>query len=137
MKKVLFLLFVCFCAVGLAQNEEPVEVPQILIRIPLGETAKIGDATVKFVQVLEDSRCPLDVTCIWAGRARVQLEVALKDKEAVQKVVIIGQTRPGESRNQVLFDSEGTYLKANAVTPYPTSEDNGNRAYAVLISNKK
>jgi hypothetical protein len=137
MKKVLFLLLVCFCTVGFAQNEKPVEVPQILVRIPLGETAQLGDVSVKFNEVLEDSRCPKDVTCIWAGRARVQLEVTMKDKAMMQKEVIIGQTKPGESANPVLYNSDGIYLKVSAVTPHPTSEDNGVREYAVLISDKK
>ena len=30
---------------------------------------------VKFVGVEEDSRCPSDVTCIWAGNAKLLLEV--------------------------------------------------------------
>jgi hypothetical protein len=32
-------------------------------------------ARVKFVQVLEDSRCPEGLQCVWAGRARIELEV--------------------------------------------------------------
>ena len=31
--------------------------------------------TVKFDAVKEDSRCPSDVTCVWAGNARVELQV--------------------------------------------------------------
>lgn len=30
---------------------------------------------IKFIEVLEDSRCPVDVDCIWAGNARVKIEV--------------------------------------------------------------
>ena len=137
MKKVLFLLLVCFCAVGFTQNENPVEVPQILIRVPLGETVKLGDVSVKFAQVLEDSRCPKDVTCIWGGRARVRLVVTMTDKAPAQHEIIIGETKPGESANPVLYDSDGIYLKVSAVTPHPTSEDNGIREYAVLISDKR
>ncbi len=32
--------------------------------------------SVKFVTVTEDSRCPSDVTCVWAGNARLQLTVS-------------------------------------------------------------
>src|ERR1044072_8657255 len=31
--------------------------------------------TLRFVTVPEDSRCPSDVTCVWAGNARVELLV--------------------------------------------------------------
>lgn len=30
---------------------------------------------IKFLSVLEDSRCPEDVDCIWAGNAKVKIEV--------------------------------------------------------------
>ncbi|HEX9950379.1 MAG TPA: hypothetical protein VGB53_01305 [Rubricoccaceae bacterium] len=45
------------------------------VRIALGETAQVGAVPVRFVSVVEDSRCPPDVSCVWAGRARVQLVV--------------------------------------------------------------
>lgn len=137
MKKTLFLLLVGFTLVGFAQSETPVEVPLILVRIPAGEVAQIGDASVRFVSVLEDSRCPKDVTCIWAGRIRVQIEVGIKGKPAFQKEILIGQTKPGESSDRTLYDSDDVFLKVAAVSPYPTSEDKGNRAYAVLISTQK
>ena len=30
---------------------------------------------VRFVSVIEDSRCPRDVTCVWAGEVKVSLEI--------------------------------------------------------------
>lgn len=43
-----------------------------------GQTAKIGPngPLVNFLEVVEDSRCPLDVVCIWAGRAIVRIGVS-------------------------------------------------------------
>jgi hypothetical protein len=40
-----------------------------------GETASLssGDLTVTFESVPADSRCPVNVTCVWAGDATVQL----------------------------------------------------------------
>jgi hypothetical protein len=44
-----------------------------------GEIAQISGTQlqVAFRRVENDSRCPQDVTCVWAGDALVQLEVAL------------------------------------------------------------
>jgi hypothetical protein len=44
----------------------------------VGETAALAGEglTVKFAAVLGDSRCPPDVQCIWAGNARIAIEVA-------------------------------------------------------------
>jgi hypothetical protein len=32
---------------------------------------------VSFGSVLEDSRCPVDVTCVWAGNAKVEIGIAM------------------------------------------------------------
>lgn len=37
----------------------------------LGEIARLGDLAVRPLAVIEDSRCPRDVTCVWAGRLRL------------------------------------------------------------------
>lgn len=47
--------------------------------------------TVEFVRVVEDSRCPTDVTCVWAGEVKVQLSTRLRAAEAVQHQIIAGQ----------------------------------------------
>ena len=46
------------------------------VRIALGETVAVGGVPVRFTRVVEDSRCPPDVSCVWAGRARVELVAA-------------------------------------------------------------
>jgi hypothetical protein len=49
-----------------------------------GESASLdsGKLTVKFVAVSEDSRCPKNEQCVWAGNARVELEVRAGGAEA-------------------------------------------------------
>ena len=42
----------------------------------IGGTARLGDVTVRPIAVLEDSRCPRDVTCVWAGRLRLSAAVS-------------------------------------------------------------
>lgn len=41
----------------------------------IGETARIGDVAIRPVEVLEDSRCPVDVDCVHAGFFRVRVEI--------------------------------------------------------------
>lgn len=43
------------------------------------QTAQIGDLRIRFIGVPEDSRCPADVECVWAGNAKIVLGVSLKD----------------------------------------------------------
>ena len=39
------------------------------------QTAKKSKLKVKFVAVTEDSRCPDGVQCIWAGNAKIKVEI--------------------------------------------------------------
>jgi hypothetical protein len=45
--------------------------------LSMGQEAKIQGSgiTVRFVGVGEDSRCPMDVQCVWAGNAIVRLSL--------------------------------------------------------------
>jgi hypothetical protein len=37
-----------------------------------------GELRVRFINVVEDSRCPVDTTCIWAGEVKALVEGNLK-----------------------------------------------------------
>src|SRR4051794_3968711 len=41
----------------------------------LGQTVRIGALRLKPIAVLEDSRCPQLVTCVWRGRLRITASV--------------------------------------------------------------
>ena len=43
---------------------------------PLGRTARVAGVAVTPLSVLEDSRCPADVLCAWAGQVRIAARVA-------------------------------------------------------------
>lgn len=48
------------------------------VTLRTGQQRSVAGAgvNVQFLSVLEDSRCPADVQCIWAGNARVRIKVA-------------------------------------------------------------
>lgn len=56
------------------------------INLKVGEEEKVAGLNIKLVKILEDSRCPVGVTCIWAGR--VAVEFVLNDgKEEASKTM--------------------------------------------------
>ena len=65
MKTSIYILLFFFSIVALSQERIPAS-PQIVFKIALGETLTAGDVILKFVEVLEDSRCPKDVVCVWS-----------------------------------------------------------------------
>lgn len=69
-------LLLCACAATTAAEppadraDRPIEGP-----VGLGQTAFVDGPHVRPDQVIEDSRCPIDVRCVWAGRLIVRATV--------------------------------------------------------------
>ena len=47
----------------------------------IGETVRVHDTRVTPLRVVEDSRCPQDVSCIWAGQVRLAARVGSVTRE--------------------------------------------------------
>jgi hypothetical protein len=78
-----------------------------------------GKLKIKFVSVAEDSRCPKGVNCIWAGNARVMLQVG-KTNGAPVKLEL--NTNAREATDGA-GGGYGQYLiKLVEVAPYPVAE---------------
>jgi len=77
----------------------------------LGGPARFGHIVLTPVRIEEDSRCPADVQCVWAGRVRVA--VRIEDNGEVlsdQMVMTLGEPRPIAGAGGVAI---------TAVCPYP------------------
>ncbi len=132
MKKSLFILFV-FISSFVFSQEEKVESPKIAIKIPLGETITLENHTLKFIEVLEDSRCPEITTCIWAGRAKVLIEVSENGKESIEKTLIFGKVNKGESDDKELFSYNNSKVTGLTLNPYPNSKEAVESAAYILL----
>ncbi|MDZ4692456.1 hypothetical protein [Terricaulis sp.] len=59
----------------LAQREAALREPGV-VAVAIGQTADLGGGLrVRPLEVLEDSRCPQNARCVWAGRLRVRVAV--------------------------------------------------------------
>lgn len=75
----------------LAQRDAALRAPGV-VAAGIGETADLGDGLiVRPLEVLEDSRCPQNARCVWAGRLRLRVSVEgvgereiIDDAQAVQ-----------------------------------------------------
>ena len=87
--------------------------------LKVGETVNVGDdgLTVEFVELMEDSRCPSDVTCVWAGRAVIRVIVSSADD-----VLGFGTVEFTLEAGTVGADVGSLYgLTLVELTPYPVS----------------
>lgn len=105
-----------------------VAVPGTVVLAP-GESVRIEgrDVTVRFASVLEDSRCPTEVTCVWAGRARVAVEVTRDGQPARSFELEVGAP-------SATVEAEGLRLTAEALDPAPRdSQTTPTEAYRLRL----
>ncbi|HEV7700623.1 MAG TPA: hypothetical protein VGO43_10385 [Pyrinomonadaceae bacterium] len=79
MKTILLTILLSLAAViGVsAQNSNQVS-------LKLGEQRNVSSPrlAVKFVNVVEDSRCPMNAKCIWAGNAKVRVTLSSRGRRS-------------------------------------------------------
>lgn len=94
---------------------EPVQKTREVV-VALGKTKvdRQSKIRVEFLEMLEDSRCPTGVNCIWAGNAKVKVRLSKKGETA--KIVELDTMNIEKS---IVF--AGYEIKLAGVTPYPKS----------------
>lgn len=79
-----------------------------IVAAGLNETADLGGGlTVTPLEVLEDSRCPANVDCVWAGQVRLRVNISGAEAELIS--------------DQPLTTPNGAVVLA-VVRPYPFQE---------------
>lgn len=69
-----------------------------MVTIGFGGTAMVNGVALRPLAVIEDSRCPIYVTCVWAGRLIVRTRLTFRGgAEARESDFVLGvpQTIPG------------------------------------------
>jgi hypothetical protein len=119
MKHLLTVISFFLLAVGVNAQEDQVKPPQIGIRIPLGDELDLMGTTVRFDKVLEDSRCPTNVDCVWAGQAIVQLTVSREQGDFEVKEITFKANTGALKETLLIAGDEGYKIYALALKPYP------------------
>ena len=76
--KLLFLSFILTLAFGglvSTANAQEKEKQQIKVRVGKQTKASRSKVTIKFVSLIEDSRCAEGTNCVWAGNARIKVSI--------------------------------------------------------------
>lgn len=106
-----FLIF-SFSVIG----QETSDIRSYSAAVQQGELLNFGNRSLKFKDVISDSRCPINVTCIWAGEAKVRVELFENGKFLEEKILLIN------SKNSSLnFLSEAVAYSISGIDlmPYP------------------
>jgi hypothetical protein len=110
MKRMLLTLLtiVGLSAVVLANRPEIVS-----LRAGQQKRAGKGEIIVKFISVEEDSRCPQGTQCVWAGNAKVKVQLSFP--KGISKTVVMN-TDLGPKGDQL----GGWAINLTSLTPLPT-----------------
>lgn len=127
MKISIFLLALFHLVLMVDQDPVPPKYNIHNARLCIGDVMKLGNKTIKFNKVVSDSRCPKDVTCIWAGEVKVLVEF-YEDGEFKGERIISG-SNISVAENEItsasnisiagFFDVESLDINYVVVTPYP------------------
>lgn len=87
--------------------------------------------TIKFASLVEDSRCPVDTNCIWAGNAKIQIKIS-SAKNAAKTFEL------NTNLNPQIVSFAGYEIKLVNLTPQPASNIRINRnGYAATLAVSK
>ena len=101
---------------------------EIRVRINQQKAVSGTRLNIKFIAMVEDSRCPTDANCIWAGNAKIKIRIS-KNGKAAKTFELNSNLAPPT----VVF--EGHEFKLTALTPAPSSNIRINRnGYIATLS---
>ncbi|MCC5631512.1 hypothetical protein LC613_27585 [Nostoc sphaeroides CHAB 2801] len=96
-----------------------------------GKTAYLPSENIeiKFSKVIEDSRCPTNVTCIWQGQVIIELDIIKND---LQVSTLMLTLIPGSDSLPIQF--LGKYsVTLREVSPYPKGQAIALKDYIVQL----
>jgi hypothetical protein len=84
------------------------------IQVQINSETRINGLRITFIDMLEDSRCPSDTQCIWAGNAKIKIGISNAGRLAKQ-FELNSSLKP----QSVIFS--GYEIKLIKLTPVPRS----------------
>lgn len=115
--KHLLLVLILVSSYTYAQDSTQVKAPKIILEQKINQQIPVNNMTVTLIKVINDSRCPIGVTCIWAGEAKVLVEVRKNGNTEQKEIVIMAN---GTTNSSAFIATDGD-VSINAVNllPYP------------------
>ncbi|WP_223032220.1 hypothetical protein [Hanstruepera marina] len=140
MKYQLLAFMLLFSLIAKAQDTTDVHVdsPKIVTKLLLDNIIEVGEFEIKFIDVVNDSRCPRYVNCVRAGEAKVQFHVSKNGETIKNEVVDITPSTYLQNDYPVILNYENIKVEIYNVLPYPeySSKINKSDYYLQLIITK-
>jgi hypothetical protein len=121
MKKVALFSLVLFCACEGILSPVNLDEP-FFLNFGGSKVLRPDNLRIEFQQVLEESRCPSDAVCIWAGRARIGLLLQTTADSVRLELVIPGFVAQSDTLAHQPVDTIGYRITLLQLDPYPHSQ---------------
>ena len=119
MKYLITLILFFVVSQGYSQDSTQVETPIIISKLAMGAQLEVDNIQIRFIDVINDSRCPKNVNCVRAGEAKVLVEIYQGNKFIEKKVVEITPTTYLINDLPLLHKTQNARIKAFNLLPYP------------------
>jgi len=86
--------------------------------VALGEAFVSNGVTITPLELLEDSRCPIDVDCIWAGQVRVRAAVNTLSRDFI---FVLGGEPQAVGNSRVTLRGVTPATKQSTATLFPSA----------------
>ena len=78
------------------------------------EVTASGGLKIAFVELVEDSRCPADVECVWAGNAKIKVRVTKNGKSQILELEMVTKgMRPNFGNYRLTLKALSPELRSN------------------------
>ncbi len=76
------------CALSMPPEDTAGEAAFVQTGAALGQTVRVGAIAITPTALIEDSRCPVDAQCIWAGRVVLAVDVIGSSGRGARQVTL-------------------------------------------------
>ena len=99
--------------------QDGAEIETYFAETKVGESFNFNERTIRFKEVLVDSRCPSDVTCVRAGEAKILVEIIKGEKSLGKEIITLGANVNSFKTNLAKFFGEEFDIEFLSLSPYP------------------
>lgn len=84
------------------------------IKVQINKSVTTNGLKIEFVELVEDSRCPVDVECVWAGNAKIKIRVTKGRKSQLLDLdMMMKGTKPNYGTYRLTLKGLSPELRSN------------------------
>lgn len=117
--KPVLVVAILFLLTLSASAQEEAEIVTYFTETQVGESFNFNERTIRFKEVIVDSRCPSDVTCVRAGEAKILVEIFKDERSLGKEIITLGANVNSFETSLAKFFEKDFDVEFLSLSPYP------------------